>query len=279
MTNGSDNGKHAGPASDPIGSPDADGDAIHSGPTVLPWEDIETGKAGQLGLPGLAPVPTLGERAFLLLARQWHTKIQTIDRDKAPPRSLDILALACLLLSVEWGRGFTNVARDQMDINNEASEARGAFPWIDQISWQLCQSSLGTTPSESAAVKKLTANLVHHDSSIRCWMLEIGWITRSWLDPSKAIPLLLKNLADTLAGPFMSAGLAAAIIAKEDEEFCEMAQDFYPPSAYQKQYQDRIKYIKENGLLSIQVPFWMLETQCWRVISNAAFGQRMGALP
>lgn len=81
----------------------------------------------------------------------------------------------------------------------------------------------------------------------------------------------------------MSAGLAAAIIAKEnddgDEEFYEMAQDFDPPSAYQEQYQDRIKYIKENGLLSIQAPFWMLETQCRRIISNAALGQRVGALP
>lgn len=247
--------------------------------------DSLTPSAKQMSLPGFSKVPTMGERVFLLLARQWYADIQTIDRHKAPPRSLDLLSLSCLLLSVEWGRDFTDVARDQMNINEEESnEAFGPYPWLDQIPWQLCQASLETTPSDSEAVEHFTANLAHHNSSIRVWMLEIGWITRSWLDASKAIPLLLKNLADTLAGQFMSAGLAAAIVAREDiegdgeDKFYKIAEDC-DFLVFQEQYLDRLNYIKEHGIGVCQSLFWMLETQCRRIISQAAFGQEMESLP
>ena len=235
-----------------------------------------TTPAKQMSLPGFPKTFTLGECIFLLLARKWYKDIQAINRQGPPPRPLDMLSLACLLLSVEWGRDFTGIARDQMNMNENLAATRGV--WLDQLPWQLCLSSLKSKPSKSESVKQLTANFAHHNSSVRCWMLEIGWFTRSWLDPSKAMPLLLKNLADTLMGPFMSAGLAAAIFAKEDEDFYEMAQDFDPPSAAKKQYQERIKIIKEQGLIEIQSPFWMLETECWRLISQATFGQETESL-
>ncbi len=133
------------------------------------------------------------------------------------------------MLSVEWGWNFTDVARNQMDINENISESLRSSPWLDQLPWQLCQASLETTPSGSEAVELLTDNLAHHHSSIRCWMIEIGWISRSLLDVSKAIPLLLKNISDTIFEPFLSAGLAAAIfVKKNDKEFYEMAPKFNP---------------------------------------------------
>lgn len=220
------------------------------------------------------------ERVFLLLSRQWHTNIQIVHRDKPPPRSLDLLALSCLMLAVEWGWNFTDVARDQMDINENISESLRSSPWLDQLPWQLCQASLETTPSDSEAVELLTANFTHHHSSIRCWMVEIGWITRSLLDVSKAIPQLLKNLSNTIFDPFLSAGLAAAIfVKKDDEEFYEMVQNFKPHPVDKEQYQKKITYMKNNGILCIQSPLLELEIQCWKIISSAAFGQRGGVLP
>lgn len=234
--------------------------------------------------PAFSQVSTLGERVFLLLARQWHTDIQLTNRDSAPPRSLDLISLSCLLLAVEWGRDFTNVAFEQIHANMEASEDRGNWGWLDQIPWRLCQISQLKNPSKSNEVNNLVEKLTHHNSSIRVWMLEIGWMIRSWLDASKAIPLLLKNLADTLAGPFMSAALAAAIVAGEDiegdgqDKFYKIAEDF-DFLDFQEQYLDRLNYIKEHGIIEMQSPFWMLETQCRRIISGAAFGQRVGVLP
>ena len=278
MTNEGDNEKYDGTVVNPLEKHERGDDANDPYPTILSWEDIESGKSGQLSLPGLIPVPTVGERAFLLLARQWYKEILSTDKSKTLPISMDYLGLASILLAVEWGRDFTNVARDQIDINREAIKDRGVLPWVDQISWQICQASLEKTPSKSETVEQLIANLDHHNSSIRCWMLEIGWFIRHWLDASKAIPLLLKNIADTIFGPFMSAGLAAGIAVTE-EEFCALAQEFNPPSNYEAQYRDRMKQVEELGILEIQSHFWKLETECWKVISQTVLGQRLGIPP
>jgi hypothetical protein len=118
------------------------------------------------------------------------------------------------------------------------------------------------SPSEAVAVKKLTVNLDNHHSSIRCWMMEIGWIARSWLTASEAMPLLLKNLADTLGGPFKAAGLAAALVSTADE-FWTLARDFkHHDDSFAEQYARRLKLLEDHGIFDIQASFWKLEAQC-----------------
>jgi len=104
-------------------------------------------------------------------------------------------------------------------------------------------------------------------------MMEIGWIARSWLSTPEAIPLLLKNLADTLGGPFNAAGLAAAIVSTE-EEFWTLARDF-KYDRFAEQYAHRLKLLEEHGIFDIQAFFWKLEAQCRKVIGDAVLGLRL----
>lgn len=241
---------------------------------ALSWEDLETGKPGQLAL--FTPFPTVAERAFLVLARKWYGDVQAVDKNTALPRANDQLALSCLLLAVEWGRKFTDVARQQMEANRKAVAAYSHPSWYDQLPWELCQASfMMVTPPENVAVERLTVNLDHHSGSIRCWMMEIGWIARSWLAAPEAIPLLLKNLADTLGGPFKAAGLAAALVSTADE-FWTLARDFkHHDDSFAEQYARRLKLLEDHGILDIQMSFWKLEAQCRKAIADAVLGLRL----
>lgn len=241
----------------------------------LSWEDLETGKPGQLAL--FTPFPIVAERAFLALARQWHVDVQAVAKNTRLPRAVDILALSCLLLAVEWGSEFTDVAWRQMEANWKAAAGHRDVSWHDELPWQLCEAPLmmKKPPSETLGVKKLIVNLDHHNSSIRCWMMEIGWIARSWLAAPEAMPLLLKNLADTLGGPFLAAGLAAALVSTVDE-FWTLARDFkHNDDGFAKQYADRLKFVKDYGILEVQAPFWNLEARCRKVIADAVLGLRL----
>jgi len=219
---------------------------------------------------------TMAESAFLVLSRKWYADVQEVDKNTALPRAVDILALSCLILAVEWGHKFTEVPRHQMETNREAAAANRNPPWYDSLPWELCQVPfMMVAPSETIEVGRLTGNLDHHDSSIRCWMMEIGWMARSWMAAPEAMPLLLKNLADTLGGPFKAAGLAAALVSTADE-FWTLARDFkHHDDSFAEQYARRLKLLEEHGIFDIQASFWKLEAQCRKAIADAVLGLRL----
>ncbi len=266
-------------------------------PPNLTWEDLESGEPGQPGL--FTTSPTIAERVFLVLARKWHVEVQAVSRNTPLPRAVDILTLSCVLLAVEWGDKFTDVTWWQINNNlNAAAARRDELPsgrgwviapnrtkrtatyrgvsWDDQLPWELCQVPfMIVSPPETVAVEKLTVNLDHHNSSIRYWMMEMGWMVRPWLATPEAMPRLLKNLADTLGGPFMAGGLAAALVST-DAEFWTLARDFKPNNQdFVEQYTDRLKYVKDHGILEIQTHFWNLEAQCRKVIADEVLGLRL----
>ncbi len=240
-------------------------------PATSPDSD---GKPGQLYLPGFAPCTTLADWAFLMLAHQWQEEVSAADSNSALPIAADSLALSCLLLAVARGNEFSDAARQQAEINKEAVAGHRAA-WIDQLPWALAESAHPASISRRADyVETLTVNLDHRSSSIRVWMMKIGWIVRPWLLPLVAVPLLLKNLADTLGGPSLAAGLAAALVPTEDG-FWNLARGFDPPLNFADQYLNRLDQIKKLGVLGIQAPFWQIEAECWKAISDAALGYRL----
>jgi hypothetical protein len=240
----------------------------------LTWEDLERQSSGQLQLPGLTYAPTVAERAFLTLAREWQVQVQGTPEGRPLPHSADVLALSCLLLSAEWGTEFSAVATSQMEINRLLVAIRQTPSSYDELPWELCEASRLTAPSDSQAVQWMTESLDHPDSSIRIWMMKIGWFTRPWLSPDKAPRRLLNNLATTLGGPFMAAGLAARFFATTDD-FMEFAQSYVAPLAYNDQYQDRLRCISEYGILEVQAPFWQLECECRWAIEQVSLGLRL----
>lgn len=252
-------------------------DAVsYPAPPTTTWEELEDGQAGQLGFPGLssASAPTIAERAFVRLAREWHAEASRNPIKHPLPRAVDVLALSCLLLSVEWGHEFSIVARDQIAINRIFAENRGSRSWHDGLSWNLCMDSRWGYATRGYSLEVLTSNLSHHDSSIRAWMMEIGWFVRSWLDSAEATRRLLKNVADTLLDTGMAFGLAARLFVNADE-FMAIAREFVPPSSFEDQYQSRLKFLSDYGILETQAPFWRLECRCRHTIESAVLGRRL----
>lgn len=225
-------------------------DARAEQPAALNWEEFERGAFGQLALPGVATKPLIAERAFLALGREWANQARNTQEGYPLPRRADELALACLLLTVEWGAESTNVARQQMELVRELAATRRDVSWMDALSWRLCECANCEPPlCDLEAVLELTANLDHHNSSIRQWMMELGWFVADWLNPVEASARLLKNVADTLMGPLMAAGLASRLFEDADS-FMAYARDFKPPETFAEQYGDRRRIVEQQGILS-----------------------------
>ena len=217
------------------------------------------------------------ERAFLVLAREWREESRKIRAEQCLSAQADTLAKACLLLAVEWGADFTDAARSEMEANRAMAESRRKPSWIDELPWRLCLTShIPQPPSDEPAVWELTTNLDHHNSSIRIWMMQLGWMVVPWIDPVEATVRLMKNLADTLSGPFMAAGLAARFfeIKGKPERFLSFAKAVKPSDRFENQYHDRLEQVKERGVLAMQVNFWRSEALCRKEIERAAMDCR-----
>jgi len=235
---------------------------------VLSWEEVEAGHDGQLSLPSTAPIPTVGERTFVALARRWQDELEQEGEPFGGSLSTYELELSCLVLAVDGGREFTAVAENQILSNEQIASANPP----ERLLWRLCRSLVN--PEVSHPLDTLIGWLGHPSSSIRNYMVGIGWIMRTSLDASRAVPVLLKNLADTLGGPFESAGLAAALIRDEDE-FWTVAQTFRPPQGFEEQYKDRLQLMRQEGVLSCQAPLWALEAESRRRVCLEATRQRL----
>ena len=240
---------------------------LHPHPPIMTWEEMEQGQTGQPNLPDMTSVPTVAERAFLILARRWETEYKKQDSPKRLTNHMGDLALACLTLSVEWGESFSKVARTQMEINKKIVQSLSQQSWMNELPWTLCQVTNLKVPEKSSEVKELTSNLDHHKSAIRRWMLEIAWFALPWLDKKEALPQLLKNLANPILWGEESAGLAARFF-EDDKSFFYFAKDFIPADEFKKQYHNRLTSLERKGLLDVQSIFWQTEAICRKEIED-----------
>lgn len=244
-------------------------------PPVMTWEEEELNHPGQLNFPALATIPTVAERAFLTLSREWLEAVESTPPNCPPPRTSDLQALACLLLAVEWGHKFTNVGTRQMEINQKTAAIRRDLPWMDELIWRLCRSNDNlASPQERDSVQVLTANLDHHNSGVRIWMMEIAWFAVPWMNPVEASVRLLKNLADTLRGVNMAAGLASRFF-QQGAAFFEFARNFSPPALFADQYRGRLKEVEQRGIREMQASFWKTEAECRKEIARVCLGLRL----
>lgn len=236
-------------------------------PPTLNWAKREADQPRQLPLPGLADVPTLAERAFIQLAQDWHEGFAVLGREHAPPRVVDELALAAVLLAREHGTSFTNVAWQQAEANLALAEKR-PVPWIDRLPWHLAATARLMRPSEHWGVEDLDGTLNHHNSALRIWTMELAWMVRPWLERDSALPLLLENVASTLAGIEMAWGLAGALFDSTDHFYA--AAESWQPGHFSEQYAKRVVMFRDRGLLATQASFWMTEAACRCLIADRA---------
>lgn len=235
---------------------------------MLTWLEREEGLPGQPPLPGLEDAPTPAERVFVQLCRRWHEGFALVVPDHAPPRAVDELALAAVLFALEHGAAFSDVAWQQAQENIVLTEAR-RLSWMDRLPWRLASAARLMGPGGSRSMEELVHNLDHHNSALRIWTMELGWMVRPWLVRETALPPLLKNVADTLAGVERAWGLAGALFDAV-EEF-HAAADEWQPEAFAEQYAERVTLFKSRGLTETQASFWKTEAACRRLITELVF--------
>lgn len=239
---------------------------------LMTWEEYENGKDGQLNLPGFTEMPTLAERAFLILAREWRTsKLSSKERTKAQGAREEITVLSCLLLATRWGRTFTPLPLNEVQTNRYKHSTNANFQWLDDLAWDLCTYALSDeTERQSRTIESLIANLSHHSSSIRGWILDLAWLAHRELPAlyaRQAVNELLKNVAVCCCD--CSAVLAARFFLKSDD-FVEYACHYRPPASYEDQYENNVKRLK-GELPLLQQAFAQTESECWTLISEILF--------
>jgi hypothetical protein len=243
------------------------GDERRPPPPVLTWEDVELGRTGQLNLPGLIPLPTVAERAFLVLARQWHAEFSSLRaRSTIIPPLVRQLALASVLLALEWGRKFTPVAWQQVRANTTIATARSCD--MNRLAWELCEVVNFSNPSKTFPIKSLTQNLINGGSTIRIWCIQLAWLSRTFVAKHTAVPLLLQNVEDKLLGVPESMALAREL-CESDEELNQFVAAYRPvTTAFVDQFENRIKYFREEGFRRFQGALWALEAECRSMIEG-----------
>ncbi|HMP71596.1 MAG TPA: hypothetical protein PKA76_19780 [Pirellulaceae bacterium] len=245
---------------------------------MLTWEELENGKKGQLPLPGFTIWPTIAERAFVVLARNWHDEVSKTTKDHGLSRSCDLKAYSCLHLAADWGGEFSEVAQRQASANILLAEAQSSNPWLNRLPWQLCDSFTANRPN-SYAHRVFLANLDHHNSSCRTLMIEMCWFIIEKIDMTEARRRLLKNFGDTLMWPLEAAGVAAKSFADADQ-FFEYAETNAPIDLFHErlralnseQYYSRLEKLKDTGITTAQASLWRTEIECRTLIEKSCLG-------
>lgn len=246
-----------------------DADVTKPVPPVLTWEEVEAGLGGQLPLTGVAETPTSAERVFLALARSWSRQFEEVPENRPPSRDVDELALCALALANDYGSQFTIVAQRQVAANIELTHRFGSAGWLDRMTWWMVQVCSLETSEYGSQIQELVANLNHHNSAIRLWMMEIAWVIRGRLPRERVLPILLENVASTIAGVEMAWGLAAALY-EERTVFDAAAAVWLPGNNFDQQYIERAKKLKDQTF-ACQADHWKLEANLYRRLCGFAF--------
>ena len=211
---------------------------------------------------------TYPECVFLKLSKKWHDGFIRVGQDEVSSRNLDEIALSALLLVREFGFGFTDLAREQIEKNILLATARHRNPWVDSLIWNIALEMTGRGYSQ---MEELVRNLNHHNSVLRIWFMEIAWTIGPNLRypfRDSAFQFLMENVANTLSGIEIAWGLAATLYDSA-ELFYAAAEDWHPTS-FMEQYTKRVKLLKDTGILFTQAEFWKLECRCRSLINESA---------
>jgi len=242
---------------------------------LMTWEEEEAGKIGQMNLPEFTEMPTMAERIFLRLAREWRSSVRsTQNRTKEQGSHEETLLLACLMLAVRWGRAFTPLPMKEIALNRYTYKPGGSsYEWLDQLAWDLCEYALSNEhdrQSQHRTIESLVANLSHGTSSIRIWIVDLAWLFLPEIPliyNRAAVNELLKNLTSALVYWDSSAALASRFFATPGD-FFDYASRVAPPSAWEEQYTERLRSLR-TGLTVLDNLFSRLEKDCWDVIVPA----------
>lgn len=228
----------------------------------------------RLAFPGALGGPSFADACVRHLARQYLKDCQDLPESGPLPRSMDELALACLLVCSESPETLTRYTEDVLTACRDAAPKPQWMEWLDALPWDLSRDLFLSERGEPlGALDRLTANFTHSNSGIRAFMFELGWFVRNWLDPADVAPLLLQNVADTLGYWEASLGLCCDL-GWSLEAFWAFADDFAPEAKFESQYRSRLSAVREHGIVLCRHKFFVLDMRIRRVITSFAYGLR-----
>jgi hypothetical protein len=254
-------------------------------PRLMDWVEYEDGKPGQLPLPGFLEMPTIAERTFIRLMRDWNTTATETKEQRA--RRENIL-LTCVFLGAQYGHSFTKVTKSTI-------RSLGRFymhaNWLDVLAWDLCiycildspvTATVRKNPNGSfdrAPFQELIANSSHHNSATRDWVLDVAYLVRNHIPTNYAYSLqreLLVNIATAIMGVGKSAALLLDMLPSRTE-FASFATLNRPPfdPAFSKQYTDRIADFAtqaERQPFLVAQSFLDVTEDVSRILSEVALG-------
>lgn len=209
------------------------------------------------------------ERGFLSLAEEWHRAAVATGPDRALPPAADQAALACLLITKERAGSLGQDSKRMIQANYTLREPTH-FKICDSLVWELCAAGFFREPGKAPALSSLVYLLGHPDSGLRIWGMDLGWVLRDRLPARRVVPILLRNIANTLGGVDQAAGLATTFF-KLDEGFFKAADAFKAPPGFQEQFDLRIAKAKEFGAGHYQIPFLELEVRLRKLVADRCF--------
>lgn len=205
------------------------------------------------------------EAGFLDLAGEWRASAVGAGNDRALPLEADRAGMACLLIAKERSALLGSAAKKAMRDNLE-QRARTSFQTCDGLVWGLCLACCDDDPGGSGAFLSLSLLMGHPNSNMRMWGMQLGWMVRDLLPPS-SVPVLLRNVADTLGGVSQALGLAVACFRSE-AEFLKAADAFEPPKGFEEQYAHRLSEARKLGPECCQVDFLIEELRVRKLLEN-----------
>lgn len=230
-------------------------------PTCQTWVDMETNAPGQPNFVELTVWPTVAERAYLKLVDNYHEGLASLDIDEPwRPLSLREMAYGCLSLAVEYGRNFTDVARQR-----HYRQRLTGIPWlaatrcreesVEALTWLLVEQAMS---SNEDAERQLIVGLTAGYSEYRMLNMELAWFTRALLPAETIIPRLLKNVAETLGYWWEAVGLSREFAGTLESWEKHVAE--YVPEDLPEQFATRIGLAKEMGPAAATLHF--IQTEC-----------------
>lgn len=219
--------------------------------------------------------PTVADSCLLCCATDYLNGIGEHPREGALPRNMDELSFACLLICTEHGDKLSRNPSALLTKCRDAAYGRGMTGTYDLYPWALAIEAVnGKISSESIMVDRLVRSLAHGDSGVRGYMFELGWFSRKWLSRDESAPLLLRNVADTLGGWWLSLGLCSALFETNDEFWAYADAHTLEDERFESQYRDRLGLVRDAGLGLCLCDLYQLDSRIRKLIEDYALGLR-----
>ena len=213
------------------------------------------------------------DQTLIALALKWRAVTAKAKQDRSMLEDADMLAFSCLILAAEWGDHLTESVNPVLEENEKLINVEWTiYSDIEKLVWRLCRRDKEAESMLDLAMESLIEYyLTHHNSAIRIWAMEVGWMIRPWLPAHTVVPLMLKNVADTIGGVRLAMGLALGLCTTEIalETFIT---EYEPEESYMKQYANRIELFRKEGFFLSQTSLLGLECRCRQIIEREILG-------